>query len=201
MKQDLTLTTKRAVTIFEEMVSCRRNYCADDEFFKMSDVWEYLCDGGNEWKIKSFHQLPDQALRPKAAVTEFDHIVRLIVESGLWSRAQQGDKLSNFVLAHEAGHLQLRHNSRTAVRHFMMVAGEKGNSVIPQDYFELEANFAAVVFQSGVALLDVSLSSNELARRAFSDVAQVKKVQAMVRTEVFMRELNRPRPSYPRAVL
>jgi predicted metal-dependent phosphoesterase TrpH len=201
MKQDLILTTKRAVTIFEEMVSCRRDYGADDEFFKMTDVWEYLCDGSNEWKIKFFHQVPGQALRPKAAVTEFDHNVRLMVESGLWSSAQHGDKLSNFVLAHESGHLQLRHNSRTAVRHFMMVAGEMGNSVIPQDYFELEANFAAVIFQCGVALLDATLSASELARRAFTDVAQVKKVQAMVRTEVFRRELNRQRPTCPRVVL
>jgi predicted metal-dependent phosphoesterase TrpH len=201
MKQDLILTTKRAVTIFEEMVSCRRDYCADDEFFKMADVWQYLCDGSSEWKIKFFHQLPGQPLRPKAAVTEFDHNVRLTVESAVWSSAQGGDKLSNFVLAHEAGHLQLRHNSRTAVRHFMMVASDKGNSVIPQDYFELEANFAAVVFQCGMALLDPAISASELAKRAFSDVAQVKKVQAMVRTEVFMRELNRPKPIYPRVVL
>jgi hypothetical protein len=201
MKQDLILTTKRAVTIFEEMVSCRRDYCADDEFFKMTDVWEYLCEDSAEWKIKFFHQRPGQALRPLAAVTEFDHHVRLLVESALWSNAQRGDKLSNFVLAHEAGHLQLRHNSRAAVRHFLLIAGEKGNSVIPQDYFELEANFAGVVFQCGAALLDPSLSASELARRAFSDVALVKKAQSMVRTEVFQRELNRPCPSYPRVVL
>ena len=201
MNTGLILTTKRAVAIYEEMISCRRDFSEDDEFFKMTDVWEYLCGDSDEWKIKFFHQRPSQALRPQAAVSEFDHRVRLMVEVGLWSNAQRGDKLSNFVLAHEAGHLQLRHNSRTAVRHFLMVSGEKGNSVVPQDYFELEANFAAVVFQCGVALLDPKISASDLARRAFSDVAQVKMVQAMVRTEVFLRELNRPRPTYERVVL
>jgi hypothetical protein len=201
MKQDLILTTKRAVAIFDDAVSCRRGYCNDNEFFKMTDVWEYLCEGSAEWKIKPFHQRPGQALRPQAAVTEFDHRVRLLVEATLWSNAQRGDKLSNFVLAHEAGHLQLRHNSQTAVRRFLMVAAEKGHSVIPQDYFELEANFFAIVFQCGVALLDPTMSAIELARRAFADVAQVRKVQAMVRTDVFLRELNQPRPTYPRVVL
>ena len=200
MKKAPFLTTKRAVEIFEEMVSCRRDYCADKEFFRATDVWKYLCEDSDEWRIKFFHQGSIQELRPLAAVAKFNHSVRLTVDARWWSNAERGDKLSNFVLAHELGHLQLRHNAGSAGRHFLMVAGIGGNSVIPQDYFELEANFAAVSFQCGVTLLDPALSAVDLADRAFCDVAQVKKTQSMVQLDVFRRELNRPRPTHPTAI-
>jgi hypothetical protein len=183
------------------MIACRRDYFADNEFFKMTDLWSYLCEVGEEWKIKFFQQGASGALRPQASVTEFDHRVRLSVEASLWARAASGDKLANFILAHEAGHLQLRHNSRFATRHFQMTARRSGFAIVAQDYFELEANFAAVCLQCGVALLDESLSAIELANRAFCEVAQVKKAQAMVQLEVFRHELARTKPVYPRVAI
>jgi predicted metal-dependent phosphoesterase TrpH len=183
------------------MVSCRRDYCAASDFFRMTGVWKYLCEDSEEWKIKFFRPQAGDELRPKAAVSEFDHRVRLTVDAELWASAEKGDKLANFVLAHEAGHLQLKHNSRSATRFFQMMLGQKGQSIVPQDYFELEANFAGVCFQCGVALLDPNLSAMELAKRAFTDVAQVKMAQSMVQLEVFRREPSRTKPVYPRVVL
>jgi Peptidase family M48 len=198
MKQNMILTTKRAVAIFEDEVSCRRTWYRDNEFFKVTDFLNDLCEDGELWKMKLFHTRDGDFLRPRASATEFAQNVRLTIDASLWSKAESGDKLANFILAHELGHIQLRHH---ATRHFIMNSGQNGFIVDPQDYFELEANFAAVVFQCGVALLDKSLSAIELANRAFCDVAQVKKAQAMVQLEVFRRELDRPKQVYPRVVL
>ena len=197
----LVLTTQRAARIFEDMVSCRRDYCADDENFKMTDVWKYLCEGSAEWKIKLFRRGQKDLDRPQAAVAELNHNVRLTVSEELWADADRVDELSNFILAHEIGHLELKHNSRFATRHFQMASGIEGYSILPKSYYELEADFAAVVFQCGVALLDFQLSAVELANRAFCDVEQVRNAQRMVQLGIFRRELARPRPVYPRVVL
>lgn len=200
MANGLILTTKRAAFIFEAMLSCRRDYCADNQFFKMTDVWKFLCEDSEQWKIKFFHRRELDQQGPQAAVSEFDQNVRLTVDARLWANAERGDKLSNFVLGHEIGHLQLRHNARFATRQFQMITGKRGLSVIPQSLYELEANFAAVSFQCGTALQNQQMIATELADRSFCDVSVVKNAQRMVQLDVFQQELARPRPSYPRVI-
>lgn len=197
----LVLTTQRAARIFEDMVCCRRDYCADDENFKMTDVWKYLCEGGSDWKIKFYRRPQTEANGPQAAVAEFDYKVRLTVSEELWAEAERGDGRSNFILAHELGHIGRRHNAQFPTRHFDPAVSADGLSFVPKSYFEKEADFAAVAFQCGVTLLDSQLSAAELANRAFCDVEQVRKAQRMVQLDVFRRELARPRPVYPRVVL
>jgi hypothetical protein len=185
------------------MVDCRGHFCLDNQFVKMNDVWKDLCDESGEWKIKFYRRGPKDLDRPQAAVAEFNHRVRLTVSEELWAEAESGDGVANFILAHEIGHIELRHNARFATRHFQMAASADGHVILPKSYFEKEADFAAVALQCGNALLDRSLSAAELSRLAFSDLEQVEKAQRMVQSKVFIAELNRPRAvnAYPRVVL
>jgi hypothetical protein len=199
----LILTTQRAVRIFEDMVDCRGTVCLDDQFLKMTDVWKDLCDESGEWKIKFYRGGPKDLDRPQAAVTEFNNRVRLTVSEELWDEADGGDGVANFILAHEIGHIELRHTARFATRHFQMAPSANGDEILPKSYFEKEADFAAVAFRCGSSLLDRSLSAAELSRLAFSDLKQVEKAQRMVQSKVFMAELNRSRAATanPRVVL
>jgi hypothetical protein len=196
----LILTTQEGVRIFEEMVSCRRAICADNEFPKMTDVWQDLCEGSKEWKIKFYRRGQRDLDRPQAAVAEFDQHVRLTVSEELWADAESGDGVSNFILAHELGHVGERHNARFATRHFQMASTAKGHAILPKSYYEKVADFAAVAFQCGVALLDENLSGADLAKLAFSDLEQVQNAQRMVQSKVFRREFARPRVAVPREV-
>lgn len=197
----LLLTTQRGVRIFEGMISCRREFFADNEFFKVTDLWKDLCEGSKEWKIKFYRRGPKDLDRPQAAVAVFDNHVRLTVSEELWADAESGDGVSNLVLAHEIGHVEQRHNARFPTRHFQMAPTANGHSILPKSYYEKEADFAAVAFQCGVALLDRSLSAAVLSKLAFSDQEQVEKAQRMVQSRVFLAELNRPRTAHPRVIL
>ena len=196
----LILTTQEGVRVFEDMLSCRRLFCADNEFFKMTDVWKDLCDGSKEWKIKFYRRGPKDLDRPQAAVAVFDQHVRLTVSQELWTDAESGDGVSNFILAHELGHVGERHNARFATRHFQMASTANGHSILPKSYYEKVADFAAIAFQCGVALLDENLSGTDLAKLAFSDLEQVQNAQRMVQSKVFRRELARPRAAVRREV-
>ena len=196
------LSTSRAVGIFDEMISVRRMYCADNDFFRMDEFWEYLCDEGNKWSINTYRSNETEDFKRKAGVIAFRDRVTLTVDEKLMARAKQGCKLSNFILAHEVGHLALNHHARSAVtKNFQLFSGPRGMSNLPPTLEELEANYAAVFLQCGVALLDPKWDPLQLARRAFTDVAYVKKAQAIVRLDVFQRELTRERPTFPRVVL
>ena len=64
------------VEIFEEMVSVRRVYCADTEFFRMVDFWEDLCDEGGLYKIKMYRSNETQDFKRRAGVVAFrDRVV------------------------------------------------------------------------------------------------------------------------------
>lgn len=196
----LILTTKEGVRIFEDMVSCRRAFCADNEFFKMTDVWKDLCEGSKEWQIKFYRRGQKYLERPQAAVAEFDQHVRLTVSEEFWADAESGDGVANFILAHELGHVGERHNARFATRHFQMASTANGHSIFPKSYYEKLADYAAIAFQCGVALLNENLNGAELAELAFSDLEQVQNAQRMAQSTVFRRELARPRAAIPREV-
>lgn len=202
MKSRPTLTTKRAVEIFEEAVAYRRDYCPDTHFFRMTDFWEYLCEDSDTWSIKKYRSGEKEDFKRKAGVSAFAGRVTLTVDQELWDRAARGVLFFNYLLAHEAGHLILDHHARGAVtKHFQLYAGPNGMANLPPTVEELEANYAAVFFQCGVALLEPRLEALVLARRAYSDPNYVKKAQSAVRLDVFRRLLDRPKPKRERTVL
>jgi hypothetical protein len=196
------LTTARAVDIFEEIVTCRREYFADNQFFKMTDVWEQLCQESSLWSIKTYRSSETDDLSPKAGVMVFGDRTTLVTDERLLVLAQAGCMFSNFTLAHELGHVALDHHARGAVvKNFQLYIGPDRIANEPPTLEEYETNFAAVFFQCGVALADRRWSALDLARRAFSDVYYVGKAQRIVQLDVFQRHLNRPKPVYERIIL
>ena len=202
MKSSQFLTTSRAADIFDEVISCRRMFCADNEFFRMTEFWEDLCDEGGRWSIKTYRSNLSDDFKRKAGVIAFGDRVTLTVDEKLVANAKDGCKLSNFILAHEMGHIALDHHAKGAVtKNFQLFAGPSGMSNLPPTLEELETNYAAVFLQCGVALMDPRLDAVQLAHRAFSDVYYVRKAQKVVQLEVFQRLLNRPKRIYERAIL
>ncbi len=201
------ISLARAVDIYEEMVGCRRMMYDDQEFFKMSDVLEALCDcekDGSEdiWRIKTFKTNLTEDYRRKVGVIKFEGSVTLSMDQRFWEKARKGCALCNFTLAHEIGHLGLEHHDTNAkIMNFQLFKGPKGYSNLPPTTEELEANYAAAFFQCGVALVDDTWFPRQLAKRAYSDVSYVEKAQRMVRLPEFQRILNCPKRQNPRVVL
>lgn len=184
------------------MLWFRRELYADHDFFKMPEVWETLCEDIEHWSINTYKSNQLEDYKRKAGVIAFGDRVTLTADEKLLENAWKGCKLSNFILAHELGHLALNHHARSAVtKNFQLFAGPNGMSNIPPTVEELETNFAAVFFQCGSTLEDARWTALQLANRAFSDVNYVKKAQAMVRLEVFKRELWLKRQAHPRVIL
>lgn len=202
MKKSPFLSTTRVAVAFNEMIACRRLRFADDSFFRMTEVWKDLCDENERWSIKTYKTKEAEDYKRKAGVISFADRVTLIVDEALWANAERGCKLSNFILAHELGHVaQDHHAGSRIIKNFQLFAGPSGMSNLPPTPEELEANLAAVFFQCGVALMDPELDPIQLAHRAFSDVYYVKKAQKIVQLEVFQRELEKLKTNYPRIVL
>jgi hypothetical protein len=201
-KRKLTLSPLRAAEIFKEMVECRRIYGADTDFFRMADVWEWLCEDG-DCSIKTYRSVEVEDYQRKAGVISFDGKSILTVDERLMENARKGCLLSNYMLAHELGHLALNHHARGAViKNFQLFSGPDGMMCnAPPTVEELEANIAAVFFQCGIALMDPRWEAINLARRAFSDIHYVKIAQKIVKGEEFLRELKRQMPKRQRVIL
>ncbi|WP_426033470.1 hypothetical protein [Cypionkella sp. TWP1-2-1b2] len=196
------LTTARSVAIFDEMISCRREYCADTDFFRMTDFWEDQCDDEGRWQINKYRSDETEDFKRKAGVIAFDYRVTLSVDEKLMANAKRGCMLSNFILAHEMGHVALGHHLRSATtKNFQLFDGPRGMCNLPPTLEELEANYAGTFLQCGVALFDSKWSPLDLARRAFTNVEYVRKSQRIVGLEVFQRELVRPKPNLISIVL
>ena len=190
-----TLTASRVVQVWNEMVSCRRDYCADEDFFRMTDVWSYLTESSDTWRIKLFSSNLGDDYRRKAAVMSFGDRVTLTVDREVWNRAEKGGLFAGFMLSHELGHVALGHHARSAsTKNFKLAMSESGmHSIIPPNVEELEANLAAVIFQCGPALLDPSRDIVDLAKRAHTDIGYAKKVRKLLLTTEVQRELNKPK--------
>ena len=205
MRSKLSLTTARAATIFDEALGVRRELYSDSSFFKMTDVWAEICDDGGLWNIRTYRteKLEDYQLR--AGVVVFGDRLTLTTDERLFENARKGCKLSNYILAHELGHVILNHHATGAmVKNFQLFAGPNGMSNLPPTTEELEANFAAVCFQCGVSLMDQRWDATSLAHRSYSDVGYIRKAQRMVQLEAFQKELARLCPKkqrYPRVIL
>ena len=202
MKNRPKLSASRAVEDWNEMLWARRELYTDSEFFKMPEAWARICGERSSWSINAYRSNKIEHHKPRAGVVMFDDCLILTVDERLMEQARQGCGLSNFILAHELGHVALDHHARHAVtKNFQLFVGPSGKANLPPTLEELEANYAAVFFQCGVALLDPKWDPVDLARRAFSDVDYVRKAQAIVRLEAFQRELNRPKPKRERVIL
>ena len=202
MKQKSTFTTPRAVEIWREALWLRRELYKDDEFFKVPDAWDAICGENEKWKTNTYRTKQVEDFKLKAGTVVLGDSVTLTVDERLMGNARKGCKLANYMLAHEIGHLMLDHHAKGAItKNFQLFAGPNGMSNLPPALEEMEANFAAVFFQCGVALEDKRLEPVQLAHRAFSDVYYVKKAQKIVQLDVFQRELHRPRKRYERVVL
>lgn len=197
-----SLTTPEAVSLFREMIGYRRIYCEDTKFFRMTDVWNWLADSEGEVKIKTYRTENAEDYKRKAGVVAFGKRSTLVVDKKLLENADDGCKLSNFMLAHEFAHLALDHHAQGAVvKNFQLFATASGSANIPPTKEEYEANLAAVFFQCGVALLNPTLDPLTLAHRAHSDVTEVKKATRMCRLDVFRDELKRQTYGVKRVVL
>lgn len=201
-KKRPTISASRLAEIFREMVEARREFCGDVEFFKAVDVWEWLAEGGHGTKISTYKPDITKELKLRAGVVVFEDQVTLVADERLLFEAKKGCKQANFVLAHELGHLGLNHHLRgTVVKNFQLFSRANDIANTPPTMEELEANYAAVFFQCGVALLDERFDTIHLAHRAFTDVYTLKKVRDLVRLDSFKRELFRPRKVVERVVL
>ena len=187
MKTSQALTTVRAAEIFDVVVSYRGEFCADTDFIKMTAVWDDLCAAGDLWRIKRYDSAPGTDYDRKASVIAVGHNLVLTVDSQFWRRAERGEKLPNYVLAHELGHVILGHHAKKPnLKHFNLgkVRGQT-MGILPPNLEEKEASFAGVIFQSGNALADMRWDATRLAERAFSDVREVKNAQRFVQLDVF----------------
>ena len=190
MKGKQILTTARAVAISEEMLSYRREFCADTEFVRMDFVWEELCVDGGTFNIRTFRGEQSEDFKPKARVIRFGDNVTLHADERLFEDAKNGGKLSNSILAHEFAHLALDHHSNgVGVKNFQLFQGPNGMSILPPNLEEYEADLGAIFFQCGVALHDNRWDTIQLAHRAFADVNLVKKARRIAQLDVFRREL------------
>ena len=202
MKSWPQLTTTRAAEIWRDTLWVRRQLYEDSDFFKMTDAWKEICSTGEQWTIKTVKTEQSEDYKRRAGIIYFDGRLTLTVDEKLKEKAEQGCSMSNFILAHELGHLVLNHHRRSAVgKNFQLFSGPCGMSNIPPNTEELEANYAAVFFQCGPALADPRWDSRRLANRAFSEVNYVKKAQIRVQLEIFQRELRRLNSRRQRVVL
>ena len=204
MAKKQSLTTPEAVSLFREMVAYRRLCYEDTEFFRMTDVWNWLADGdgAGEVTIKTYRTENAEDYKCKAGVVAFGECATLVVDEKLLKNANSGCKLSNYMLAHEFAHLALDHHTQGAVvKNFKLYSTANGNANIPPTKEEYEANLAAVFFQCGPALLDLQWDALTLANQANSDVYYVKKAVRMCRLEVFRDELKRQSYGIERVVL
>ena len=201
-RRGLIPPTERVVEIYREMLWYRRQLYNDADFFKVPEAWEKICEGNQTYKTKTYRSEITEDFKRRAGIVVLGESATLIADEKLIERAREGCKLSNFILAHEIGHLALDHHARNAkVKNFQLFEGANGLSNIPPTTEEWEANFAAVSFQCGVALEDTKATALELAHRAYSDTKTIRMAQKLVQLDAFQRELRRQSLRYERVVL
>lgn len=196
------LSASRAAEIFKEMISLRQIYCEDTHFFKMNDFWQWLSEGDENINIREVKKSAKYESKYKAGVVALGDHATLVVPESMMVAASQGRKLENFTLAHEFAHLALGHHERNAViKNFQLFSPDGVNANIPPNEEELEANYAAVFFQCGGALLSNNDDAVSIANRAFTDVYYTRKALGVCKLEAFRKELQLITSRYPRVTL
>lgn len=180
------ISTDRAVAIYLDALSCREHGNAHN----IPRLIEDLFSGSSGWKITFYGSEQSDEYEPKAAVIAGFGRYTLVVDRTLWARAKNGDIFANFVLAHELGHISLRHHDHGSIRkHYRLSATESGLANIPPTVEELEANLWAVFFQCGELLENPTLEAVQLAKASRTDVGYVKRAQRYVNVGSFKRLL------------
>lgn len=198
--QKPSISATCAAMMMREMLWHRREFCSDNEFFKMVDYWDWLAKELPEISIKKFVARGRAEL--KAGVVCFNNRSTLIVPTEMLKKSGEGEKLSNFTLAHEFAHIALDHHAKGAVvKHFQLINTSTGVANVPPNIEELEANFAAVFFQIGVALLAPNADPIALANRANTDVTYTRKAIAICSLPEFQREFSKLQHSIERVIL
>ncbi len=206
-KKPPILSVERAVEIFSEAISVRRYRYEDGEFFLMGDfLREQSEDLGDydpyPFRVKTFKTDPKLDFRKKVGVLAFEDSIVFSMDQRFLDKANAGNGLYNTIIAHEIGHLMLRHHEKHAkILNFKMEKLPSGYSILPQNELELEANYAAVFFQCGISLLDDSLTPQRLAKMAHAERSYVEKAYNMVRLPEFKKRLNAPKKQHPRVTL
>jgi hypothetical protein len=206
MKNRPTLSAARLARVWKEVLEARRIYCDDRQFFKMTDVWRFLAEGGNGVKIKTYRTSTIEDYKRKAGVVAFEDMFTLVADEQLLQNADRGCKLSNYILAHEFAHefahLALNHHARRAVvKNFQLFARPDGLANEPPTVEELEANLGAVIFQCGPTLVNEAIDSLQLAHRAYSDVHSIRKARKLLRLDVVLQEIAKLELGVERVVL
>ncbi len=207
-----TISVSRAAEIFGEIVSIRRCYAADHEFFRMEEVWRDLAgesfddEGGEELplqiNIKEYESPANEDYKRKAAIIAFGNRATVVVDQRMMTSARKGDGLDNFILAHEFAHMALEHHAQfAAIRNFMLSQTSNGGRVIPPDEMELEANFAAVLFLCGPSILEKRADARSLAKKASCDLSELKKVLSYLKVEELRRTIEKARSGIERVIL
>lgn len=196
------ISVPRTVEIYKEMLWARRELYSDHDFFLMPAAWEKVCEENIRWRIKLYPSDPKMPVKRKAGIVVFNGSLTLTADQRLFDDANKGCQISNFILAHELGHVALGHHDTGAViKNFQLFDGPTGLSNLPPTVEELEANYAAAFFQCGAALLDLRRGVLDLARSAACDVSYVRHARSAVLLEPFQRELNKHSKANPRVVL
>ena len=122
-------TTSGYAKDFKTMISVRREYCADTEFFLMTSFWDSLSEGDSSISIKKYRSSTGDDFLRRAAVHRFDDQIKLIVDRALWENAERGNGVFNFLLAHECAHVCLdHHRNGHGVKNFKMAQSRFGVS-------------------------------------------------------------------------
>ncbi|MDG3040161.1 ImmA/IrrE family metallo-endopeptidase [Roseicyclus marinus] len=196
------ISIPRTAQIYQEMLWARRELYKDHQFFVMTEAWEKICEENDDWQIRAYHSDPSVPVKHKAGVVFFNGRMTLTTDQRLLDDAEKGCRISNFILAHELGHVALGHHATGAVvKNFQLFDGPTGLSNLPPTVEELEANYAAAFFQCGAALSDLRWGVLDLARRAASDVTYVKHARSAVLLPGFQVALDKLSTPNPRVVL
>ena len=200
MNKGPEISTSRAVEIYLDALSCREYGNTQN----IPRLIEDLFSGSSGWTITFYGSEQSDEYEPKAAVIAGFGRYTLVVDRTLWARAKNGDIFASFVLAHELGHIQLRHHDHGSIRkHYRLRATEAGLANIPPTVEELEANLWAVFFQCGDLLENPNLEAVQLAKASRTDVRYVKRAQRYLNVDSFKRLLveHRNRKKPPREIL
>ncbi|WP_300064027.1 hypothetical protein [uncultured Roseobacter sp.] len=194
------VSVARGAEMFRELLSYRRLYRDDDEFFTMGEMWEDLASDIDEVSIKFFEDRDGECLK-RAGVIHFDGRTTLVLPQSSLTKAKRGSRFVNFTLAHEFSHVALgHHDDKPRIMNFQL-SDEMIRKNLPPTVEEYEANLGAIFLQCGVALFDTTLSPATLAARAYTEEHYVKNAMRICRLNEFRQELEKLAQDRPRVVL
>jgi len=99
------ISIERGAEIFRQMLQVRRDFCADNEWFKTIDLCEYLAKDNEDFLLSEYEAASEKVT--KAGVAVLDQRITLVLPDKMVAAARRGSGLANFTLAHELAHIEL----------------------------------------------------------------------------------------------